>query len=75
MKPTSAHINTLGKVKFPTKENLETNHKFVILLIKKNFSVEHTGGHAEVADLFEYNRGSPQVKKAFFSENLVDEDM
>ena len=53
---------------------METNHKFVILLIKKN-SVERTGGHAEVADLFEYNGGSPQVKKAFFSENLVDEDM
>ena len=48
---------------------------FVILLIKKNYSVEHTGGHAEVADLFEYNGGSPQVKKAFWSENLIDEDM
>ena len=47
----------------------------MILPIKKNFQVERTGGHAEVADLSEYNRGSPQVKKAFFSENLVDKDM
>ena len=42
MKPTSAHINTLGKVQFPKEKNLETNHVFLILLIKKNFSVERT---------------------------------